>query len=178
MSAELSELSVLCKYLVQLDKEILEAEKHVSQLKRDRQAFSREHIPDLMADIGLHELTLDDGSSVGIVRKYYANISAERSEKAHTWLRENGQESLIKITLGRTFGAGLEDKVDKLVMENFFKENEIEYETKEAVHPQTLKAFVKAQIESGNKNFPKDIFGVFDTDETVVESKQTNNKNP
>ena len=39
-------------------------------------------------------------------------------------------------------------------------EEDINYENKKAVHPSTLKAFVKEQIERG-KSLPLDILGVY-----------------
>ncbi len=170
MSAELSELSALAKYLLHLEKEVEAAEQHVTQLKRDYLRFSREHIPDIMADIGLTEFRLDSGEAIVVLKKYYANISEDRKADALKWLRENGQEAIIKTGIKGDFGAGMEDKVDMALLEQFLKDKEIEYEKTEGVHPQTLKAFVKTQMESDKKDFPAALFGVFATDETTVKA--------
>lgn len=166
MSTELSELAIMAAHLQNLDSEIEVVEGLLSQLKRDRQVVSREFIPSLMADVGVKEFKLDNGSEIIIQQKYYANISEERSVEAFKWLRDNGQEALIKTFIINDFGAGLEDKVDLQMLTNFLQEHEIIFSKKESVHPQTLKAFVKTQSE--NKEFPTMTFGVFVTDETVV----------
>lgn len=159
---------------MQLDKEIENNELLLSQLKRDREVFSREHIPNLLADAGIQELKLDTGEKISVEKKYYANISADRAEAAFKWLRDNGNGSLIKTSIVGQFGSGQEEVVDLLVLKNFLTESEIPFDEKLGVHPQTLKSFVRTQIENATPNFPTETFGVFIADETVVKSPKSN----
>lgn len=164
----LKELTRIVEYLGQLEQEIIECENHLASAKRTHQAFSREHIPDLMADAGVSELSLENGAKVSIIRKYFANISQERSEDAFKWLKESKNDSIIKTEIYRTFDKTQEDQVDLIMLKQFFDKHEIEFNESKAVHPQTLKAFVKDQMEQGNKDFPAQTFGVFVVDETAV----------
>ena len=66
-----------------------------------------------------------------------------------------------------SFGQGEDDLAKELVV-SLSKQGFIP-EEKEAVHPSTLKAFVKEQIESGNGEFDQDIQKKF----SVYQGKRT-----
>ncbi len=159
MNKELKDIKELIQYVQTMTakKERLEAE--VKALNERIEWFSGDIIPEFMFSMGVSEVTLDDGVEISIETKYYGNISQERAEQAHKWLKENGFESLVKSTVGLSFGAGDEDKVDKELLTRFLSEHEINFNEKEAVHSQTLKSFIKHQMEDG-KQFPYHLFGV------------------
>jgi hypothetical protein len=106
---------------------------------------------------------------VSTKQEYYASIPAEKSGQAFAWLREHGYGAIIKNVISAEFGKGEDEKALEaatVLAEAGFKPSQ-----KESVHPMTLKAFVKEQMEKGNE-VPADLLGVF----TITRSKVENGK--
>ena len=80
-------------------------------------------------------------------------------------MRDNGHEDLIKNTITCDFGRG-EDGNAKVLKETLTGSG-VSYTDKTAVHPQTLKAFVREQVESG-QNLPLDLLGVYIGQKSVI----------
>jgi hypothetical protein len=115
-------------------------------------------LPDVMQEIGLTNFTLADGSKLEIKATYGARIPVEHREAAFAWLQEKGYDDIIKNMVSVPFGRG-EDSSATEFMELAQKSGYLPDQKKE-VHPQTLKAFVKEQLEKGTP-VPMDLFGVF-----------------
>ncbi len=113
------------------------------------------------------DFTLLAGRTVTVKKKYYANISEERRARAFAWLRSTGNGDIIKNELSLAFAAG-QDAEAKAVRDWLEKEA-FSYDEKEAVNANTLKAFVKEQMEAeadadstgAAAPFPKELFGAF-----------------
>lgn len=154
----LSQVSVLAAEQSRLEQEVSDAEAKLKNLKDELRKCAEERLPDAMLALGLESLTLDDGSRVNIRTDYHASIPAALEVKAFGWLREHNAESMIKNEIKAMFGKG-EDALAAAMIQ-FAQGNKIDIKTKQAVHPQTLKAFVKENAEAG-KPVPEDLFGVF-----------------
>ena len=128
-----------------------------------------ELIPELMKEIGLESFTLATGEKVEAKAKITASIKVADREKAHAWLRDNGFGSLIKNEVTASFGKGEEDVARGLVDE--LTGREFVVDRKEAVHAQTLGAFVREQLEKGSK-IPMDLLGVFDVTKAKITRKR------
>lgn len=115
-------------------------------------------LPESMLNLGLTSFSLSDGSKISIKTFYRGSIPKVREVEAFNWLRKNGHDDLIKNEIKCTFGKG-EDQNAEFIMSILEGEGQ-DYENKKAVHPSTLKAFVREQLERGNK-LPLDILGVF-----------------
>ena len=70
-----------------------------------------------------------------------------------------------------TFKFNREDTAHEGMIEQYSAMGWTNFKLKEAVHPQTLKAFVREQVETG-KELPFDLFGVYIANKTKI----TNNK--
>ena len=81
------------------------------------------------------------------------------------WLRDNGHEDLIKNTISVNFGRGEDESASKL--REALNNEGSSYTDKTGVHSQTLKAFVREQVESG-QNLPLDLLGVFIGQKTTI----------
>ena len=118
-----------------------------------------------------------DGSKVSVKPYYAASISAENEVGAFAWLRENGHDYIIKHNLQIQFGKG-EDSECERVKEELANLN-VNYIEKAGVHPQTLKAFVKEQIEllssrlGTTEQFPMKLFNVFIGNKTKIVAAKT-----
>jgi hypothetical protein len=150
-------LSNLVRSLRSVEKEIADTEEHLKALKQQKHKLSTEQIPALMDEMGVERIDVD---GVTVARKLivHASIPAERKDEAYGWLRSNGLDDIIKNDVSLSFGRGEDnvagDLVDRLRAEGF------DPQTKTAIHPMTLKAFVKERFENG-KAIDLDMFGAY-----------------
>lgn len=145
------------------------AEEKLKRLKEQYRQYSEETIPEKMKELGISDLRMDDGSRISVDPFYSARITEQNKEEAHQWLRDNGRGDLIKNVVSINFGAGEDDEA-KETMDTLAKQG-LEPMQKEAVHPSTLKAEVKALIESGETAFDsgtQKLFSVYTGQRTKV----------
>jgi hypothetical protein len=114
-------------------------------------------LPDLMRQLGLSEFTLTNGKKISLKTDYQAHVSKERWARAAAWLKEHRMDSIIKGEL----------IISKEHESEIFNRG-IPYQLKENIHPSTLKAFVKEQCEQPNSQFPREIFGVYETTRALI----------
>jgi len=149
--SSIKELSLLCKNLLEIEGRIGNTEEALKRLKKQYRELSENQIPDKLMQLGVSDIKLNDGSRISAEPFYSARISAEKLESAHKWLRENGHGDMIKNTLTLTFAQG-EDEIAKELAERLFSDGHTPKQ-KEAVHPSSLRAFVKERIELGDGAF-------------------------
>jgi len=113
-------------------------------------------LPEAMQELGLDKVVLNDGSSISITTEYYANISKKNANIAYDWLRDNNFADIIKSEVKMNFTHDDESRDWVLGLLN---QHTIDYQEKDSVHWQTLRAFVKEQIEAGQP-IPMDTFSV------------------
>ena len=129
-------------------------------LKLAQETFKRieqEDFPMLMQEVGLTEVKLEDGTKLTLAPDITCGISEERRFAAHSWLRENNFGGIIKSVLLLEFSAG-EDERKQQVSEKL-TELEVPHTSKEMVHPQTLKSFIKERREKGTSP-PEETFAI------------------
>ena len=148
-----------------LANDILAAQASVENLEKDLKAAKQallkltdEDLPSQMAEIGLTNFTLADGSTVEIKETYGARIKKSDEAKAFDWLRAHGEGDIIKNTVTVRFGKEQDNEAMALVDE--LRSKHWEPEAKQEVHAGTLKAWVKGRIEDG-KTLDMDLFGVW-----------------
>ena len=163
----IGDLSALCQKLLRVQADIGNAEERLKRKKEQERELSEQLIPDKLAQLGVTDIKLNDGSRISADPFYSARISADNTEAAHAWLREQGHGDIIKNTMTLSFGQG-EDDLAKELVASLTKQGFLP-EEKEAVQPSTLRAFVKEQIESGNKSFDQDVQKRF----SVYQGKRT-----
>lgn len=143
---------------VQLEKEIEDLE---TQLKEKNEALTQvqeKDLPEAMTECGISEFKLVDGSKVTVKPYYQANPPKDKYEEAMQWLRDNNHGDLIKNDVTVSFGKGEDNRAADFKI--FLKDNGTSFTDKTGVHPQTFKAFVREQVETG-KNLPFDLLGVY-----------------
>lgn len=144
---------------VQLEKEIEDLELTLKERKGELAKISELEIPELMGSLGVADFTLKDGYKVKVSAFYAGKITEEKADQAFDWLEENGHDGIIKgefVVMYR--------RPDKQRIGQFLDlARELGFETKDKlnVHPMTLKAFLKEQIEGGTEDFPRDLFGTY-----------------
>lgn len=171
MSA-LTDIKILIEFVEGLKKDKESYELNLKKITEQIEYYTTDIIPTYLQSLGLQEVVLDTGLKVSIATKYFGNISEERAEQAHKWLEDHEFGSLIKTEYNMKFGKGELEQVEKLMVENFIKENDISHVEKKSVHPATLKAFIKSELEEGHP-IPLGLFGVHIVKEIQVGTKQT-----
>jgi len=152
-----------------LDQQVQSLEKDLKQKKKDFEYLSGEVIPTMMAEMGLSQLKLMDGSSVDVKPNYSANITIANRDAAFNWLRTNGLGDIIKNEILVSFGRNEDNKAADyaaLAQERGFQPTQ-----KLKVEPMTLKALVRERIEAG-KELPTELFNVFVGNKTTIKRKQ------
>ena len=152
-----------------LDQQVQSLEKDLKQKKKNFEHLSGEVIPTMMAEMGLSQLKLMDGSSVDVKPNYSASISIANREKAFNWLRENGLGDIIKNEISVAFGRNEDNKAADYAA--LAEERGFQPTQKLKVEPMTLKALVRERIEAG-KEMPTEIFNVFVGNKTTIKRKQ------
>ena len=152
-----------------LDQEVEILEKNLKQKKKDFEYLSGEVIPTMMAEMGLSQLKLMDGSLIDVKPNYSANITIANRDAAFNWLRNNGLGDIIKNEISVSFGRNEDNKAADyaaLAAERGYQPTQ-----KLKVEPMTLKALVRERIESG-KEMPTELFNVFVGNKTTIKRKQ------
>ena len=154
----LGRISTLAERYTDLDEEIKDAETRLKILKEQAREIAEKQLPEAMAEIGVAKFTLTDGSEVTVKPYYSAKISDDKREECFTWLQDHGHEALIKEDVVLSFNRGEHEKAEEFKAQ--LDQQGMEYSGKMGVHPQTLTAFVKEQVESGAE-FPLELFNVY-----------------
>lgn len=139
-----------------------EVQRLDDELKSAKAALRRtetEDLPEIMREIGMASVILSDGSTISVVEDVECYISEDRRPAAHAWLVENDFGGLIKTHVITAFERGEIDEAVAYAQQATEAWPEHPATLKDAVHPATLKAFVKEQLKAGVA-IPFDLLGV------------------
>jgi hypothetical protein len=162
---DLKQVSGLVRQQLILEQRVEDLAADLKKAQADLAHISGEALPAALAEHGLTELKMADGSKVTIATVISANITKERANEAHDWLRANGYADLIKNTVSVAFGKGDDEKASSLITQ--LDQMGFDADQKEAVHPSTLKAFCREQIERGTQ-IPSELFGIYIGQKTTI----------
>lgn len=165
ITPELKSIATLCQQQICYEQAIAALGKQVEEMSDKLKTLSESTIPEAMMAIGMEEFTLSTGEKVSVKKFYSASISQDNLDPALGWLRTNGHGDIIKNEVNVQFGKG-DDDTAALTMK-LLREKGLYPEQKTFVHPQTLKSFVKENMESGT-SFPQELFGVFVGNKTKI----------
>ena len=166
---EVKDISDACKKLTSQNKIVEKTEDLLKLQQEEARRLSEEVIPTLMQQAGVSSITLDDGTSVEVSPYYYAKIQEAHKEEAFRWLRENNHGDLIKNNLSVSFGKG--EDADAVKLKESLEKQGLVVDQKQDVHWQTLRGFVKEQIEK-NKTIPSETFGLYIANRTKIKSNK------
>jgi len=137
----LKEISELTHVLVDLRKDINQAEDQLKELKENERVLSREDIPNLILAIGITSITLDTGEKVSIEEDLYVVLPKKDFTKRNEslkWIAKNGGGGLIKEEVV------VEDPENNLL--KFLIKEDIPFDKNKGIHPATLKSFIKSKL--------------------------------
>ena len=144
-------------------------EDNIKNTKKELERISGEIIPTMMAEMGLAELKLQDGSHLKVSTSYKATITEANREAAFNWLRNNGLGDIIKNEILVSFGRNEDNKAADYAA--LAQERGYQPTQKLKVEPMTLKALVRERIEAG-KDMPTELFNIFVGNKTTIKRKQ------
>jgi hypothetical protein len=162
----LNDMSQLARHLADAERTTEEAEEALKKAKAKEATLREETIPNAMFELELKELKLSTGEKISIKQDVFASIPEDKKQFCYDWLKENGFGGIIKFVVGVAFGKAPDDeegrkaheeKIEKLI-EGLIEQGH-EPEISESVHAQTMAAFLREQIATGNPDFPLDLFG-------------------
>ncbi len=166
---EVKEISQACTKLTSQNKKVEDLQNLLKEEQEEARRLSEEVIPTLMQQAGVSSIKLEDGSSVTVSPYYYAKIPEDKKHDAYSWLRDNNFGDLIKNNVSVSFGKGEDSNAVNLKSE--LEAKGLVVDQKQDVHWQTLRGFVKEQIEK-NKTIPSETFGLYIANRTKI---KTNN---
>jgi 16S rRNA C1402 N4-methylase RsmH len=166
---EVKEISEACNKLTSQNQKVETIQKSLKEAEEEARRLSEEVIPTLMQQAGVSSIKLDNGTSVEVSPYYYAKISEDRKAEAFQWLRENDHGDLIKNNVSVSFGKGEDSNAVKLKSE--LEAKGLVVDQKQDVHWQTLRGFVKEQIEK-NKTLPSETFGLYIANRTKIKTNK------
>ena len=162
---DLTTVAGMARAIRDKEKGVADLEQKLKEEKKALLKLTDEDLPTMLAEIGLASMKLDDGSEVTVKQTYGASILVDNRPAAYDWLRDHGYDDIIKNTVACQFGRGEDDQASafKAIAE---KQGYLA-EQKTEIHPQTLRAFVKERVESGDE-FPMELFGAYIGQRAVV----------
>jgi len=166
---EVKEISEACNKLTSQNQKVETIQKSLKEAEEESRRLSEEVIPTLMQQAGVSSIKLDNGTSVEVSPYYYAKISEDKRAEAFQWLRENDHGDLIKNNVSVSFGKGEDSNAVNLKSE--LEAKGLVVDQKQDVHWQTLRGFVKEQIEK-NKTLPSETFGLYIANRTKIKTNK------
>jgi hypothetical protein len=164
---DLSSVGALAKRAKELEKEIEEIETTLNERKSQYRKLLEETIPAMLQELGLSKFSMTDGSEIVVKPFYSASIPEGKRAQAYEWLREHGYDDIIKNTVSVRFGRN-EDQLCETLLNQLRGQN-YPVEQTQKIEPQTLKAWVREQVERGSE-FPTELFGVYVGQKATIKS--------
>lgn len=154
---ELQTVQDLVTEMVQLEAYIKESEEYLAALKKKHEIIQTGKLPEALEAFGLTEFVMVDGSRVKVKDEVYAGITEGNKDAAFSWLKETGNDGIIKNEVKLPFGKG-QDREAQVLMDLLTTQG-YSFNSLKTVHAMTLKAFVKDRLSRG-ESVPVDLFSV------------------
>jgi len=169
-NVEVTTIAQECVKLKKKEDEIAQIEEQLKNKKAEADDIGSRVIPELLAEQGLSEIKLADGSKVSVKKEFRATVPKDnlKRESALQWLRDQGLGDIIKNNVFVTFGKGEDNKAQQLL--DLAAENGFEPEQKSDVAWATLTALFRERIESG-LDMPSEVFSTWIKDKTKITRK-------
>lgn len=164
--AQLSTISDLCRSYKILEGQIEDLEQKLTEYKEQFRLLREERLPAAMKEAGTLQFTTSEGRKVTVKPFYTGTISESRAQEAFAWLKEHGHDDIIKNDVVVKFGKGNDELAKSVVTELVSKG--LDVNAKKYVHYQTLSAFIKERITSGDSTFDPELFQVYSGERATV----------
>ena len=169
-NVEVTTVADECVKLKKIEDEIAAIEEQLKKKKAEGDDISSRVIPELLAEQGLSEIKLADGSKVSVKKEFRCTLPKDEAKRqaAYNWLRDQGLGDIIKNNVFVTFGKGEDDKAKSLI--DLAVENGYEPSQKSDVAWNTLTALYEERVKAG-LDMPSDVFSLWIKDKTKISRK-------
>ncbi len=169
-NVEVSTVAQECVKLKNKEDEIAALEEQLKTKKLEADDISSRVIPELLAEQGLSEIKLADGSKVSVKKEFRCTLPKDevKRQQAYEWLRNEKLGDIIKNNVFVTFGKGEDDKAEQLL--NLAAENGFEPQQKSDVAWNTLTALYQERVQSG-LDMPSESFSLWIKYKTKISRK-------
>ena len=169
-NVEITTIAVECVKLKQKEDEIASLEEQLKSKKAEASDIGSRVIPELLAEQGLSEIKLADGSKVSVRKEFRATVPKDdiRRQGCLQWLRDNNLGDIIKNNVSVSFGSGEDDKAERLL--NLAAENGFQPQQTSDVHWATLSALYEERVRSG-LDMPSENFSLWIKAKTKITRK-------
>ena len=105
-NVEVTTVAQECVKLKRKEDEIAALEEQLKSKKAEADDISSRVIPELLAEQGLSEIKLADGSKVSVKKEYRCTLPKDgtKREQCYAWLRDQNLGDIIKNNVFVTFG--------------------------------------------------------------------------
>lgn len=154
----LAQLTGLVQDLAHSEARAAKLEEELKQAQEKSRHLKENLLPELLEQVGMTSFETPD-FVVGLKDEIFGSIPKAQEDTAFKWLEEHGHENLIKRQFVIDFGKDEEAWAKKFQADLAKRKKKVNSKTKRTVHPQTLRAFIREQMETGTA-IPLDVFGV------------------
>lgn len=144
---QMAMIADLASRQVTIEEYIAKAEANLATAKENWRKIAEVALPNAMAEVGMSEFKLENGTVVNVKQEVYASIPKDNVGPAFAWLRTNNLDGVIKNVISVQFGKG--EDADAIKAAEALAEQGFRPEQVQTVHPMTLKALLKEQMEKG-----------------------------
>lgn len=163
---ELQTVGELANKQLMLEEKVAKAKQDLKDLEDQLTNVREVALPKALESYGLTSVTLLDKSRIIIKEQVHAGITEDNREAAFEWLEATDNDGIIKNEIKCPFGKGQDAEAKKLA--DLLASNGYSFTNSKSVHPQTLKAFVRQQLENGLP-VPTDVFSIHIQTIAVIE---------
>lgn len=156
----LARLSGLATDQAHAEARVLRLDEELKEAKETLRHISENQLPELMEEAGMETFSTSDGLGISINSVIRGSIPKSTAGQAFMWLEENGHGRLIKRTFTIDFGKDDDKWANRFERDLARRKKPLNVKRKKAVHPSTLTAFVRSQLEEGVA-IPMTTFGVY-----------------
>ncbi len=169
----LGEVGSLARALVDAEDEVEAAEARLKVLKERERKIREEDLPAALEEVGLQKVRLATGEEVSVKLEVYCAVPVAMKPRMFQWLEDHGHGGLIKTELGLRFGRDDDEKERLEMVARTLQDMGANFEVKQDVHAQTMKAWLKSQLEDAEKAalFPLELFGARPVNTAKVKRK-------
>lgn len=141
------------------DKEVKRLTDELKEAKKKYNAIAMDSLPELLKEIGVNSVELSDGTKIEVRSDLSASITKAKHDIAMKWLIDNDYGGIIKTNVTVAFGAEPAEQEQAAELTGALLQTYDGVSYKAAVHPATLKSFVKERLAAGEE-LPLDLFSV------------------
>jgi hypothetical protein len=142
---------------LRLQQLVCEQEAALNDLKEQLTEVSEVDLPSALEALGVASVTLSDGGCITIKESVFAGITEKNKEAAFEWLEATDNDGIINNAVECNFGKGQDSEAQRLT--ELLSSQGYSYTNTRSVNSQTLKAFVRKQLEEGLP-IPVDVFSI------------------